>query len=143
EELARTRTSRRAGFVRQIERIGGFGGKADVLAECAVFVGDAGCFRAELATVESADAGDLQKAGRRWLAKGNHTLVISPGDRIPTPSDKLSAPHVDAPAVARADAKFSVVPSDVDRSKGPPMTETFPALRFPDLQRDELDNGLK
>ena len=38
----------KAGFVRGIERIGGFGGKADALAECAVYTGDPGCFRDSL-----------------------------------------------------------------------------------------------
>ena len=39
-ELERAKTGARAGFIRGIERIGGFGGKADALAECAVFTGD-------------------------------------------------------------------------------------------------------
>jgi zinc protease len=142
-ELERTRTVRRAGFVRQIERIGGFGGKADVLAECAVFTGDAGCFRSEQATMDAADTEALRQAGRRWLSKGSHTLLITPGDRMPTADDQLTAPHVAAPAVAEADAKFKVVESDVDRSKGPPLPDTFPDLTFPELQRDTLENGLK
>ncbi len=143
DELERTKTVRRAGMVRQIERIGGFGGKADVLAECAVITGDPGCFRTEMKIADTAGIDDLRDVGRRWLTKGSHTLVISPGDRIPTPDDKPTAPHVAAPEVAKADARFSVVESDVDRSKGPPITERFPDLDFPALQRDQLDNGLK
>ncbi|HEY6947751.1 MAG TPA: pitrilysin family protein, partial [Gemmatimonadales bacterium] len=38
-ELARVKTQYRAGFVRGIERIGGFGGKSDVLAQGEVFAG--------------------------------------------------------------------------------------------------------
>jgi zinc protease len=143
DELARAKTTRRASFVRQIERIGGFGGKADVLAECAVFTGRPDCFRTALARVDEAKAGDLQRAARRWLGEGSHTLVIAPGERVPTPDDKPSAEHVAPPAVAKADAKFKVVETDVDRSKGPPVTETYPDLAFPTLERDTLDNGLK
>lgn len=142
-ELARTKTVRRAGLVRQIERIGGFGGKADVLAECAVFTGDPGCFRTEMKIVDDADIETLREVGRRWLTTGSHTLVIAPGDRVPTPDDKPTAPHVVAPDVAKADPTFGIVESDVDRSKGPPVTERFPDLKFPALQRDQLDNGLK
>ena len=47
-ELDQARTVFRAGFMRGIERIGGFGGKADALAECAVYTGDPGCFRDQL-----------------------------------------------------------------------------------------------
>ena len=43
--VERARTAIRAAFVRGIERVGGFGGKSDVLAECQVFHGDPGCFR--------------------------------------------------------------------------------------------------
>src|SRR5690606_5866475 len=115
-ELAQAKTMLRAGFVRQIERIGGFGGKADVLAECAVFVGDAGCFRERLRQIETAKARDLRRAGRQWLGRGSHTLVVVPGERVPTPDDKPTAPHVEAPAIAAADPKYRTVASDVDRS---------------------------
>ena len=49
-ELEQARTVFKAGFVRGIERIGGFGGKADALAECAVYTGNPGCFRDSLKT---------------------------------------------------------------------------------------------
>jgi predicted Zn-dependent peptidase len=53
-ELDQARTVFKAGFVRGIERIGGFGGKADALAECAVYEGNPGCFRESLKVVETA-----------------------------------------------------------------------------------------
>ena len=142
-ELEQTKTVVRAGFVRQIERIGGFGGKADVLAECAVFAGNPGCFRDELATIDAASADDLIAAGKRWTANKSHTVIVEPGERVAAEDDKPSAEHVDAPAVAKANPKFKTVASDVDRGQGPPVTETFPDLAFPGLQRDTLDNGLK
>src|SRR5690606_17417642 len=43
-ELEQAKTVIRAGFIRGIERIGGFGGKADVLAAYEVFADDPGCF---------------------------------------------------------------------------------------------------
>ena len=63
----------RAGFVRGIERIGGFGGKADVLAECQVFHGDPGCFRTSLATIDAATPAQVRDVARRWLAAGRAT----------------------------------------------------------------------
>ena len=50
----------RAGFVRGIERIGGFGGKADALAECAVYTGNPGCFRDSLARIDTATPADVK-----------------------------------------------------------------------------------
>ncbi|HEU0154171.1 MAG TPA: pitrilysin family protein [Arenimonas sp.] len=141
-ELEQARTVFKAGFVRGIERIGGFGGKADALAECAVFAGDPGCFRESLATLESASAKDLLATGRRWLSKGDHTIVVTPGERVPT----VEAPSVTPPpatAVPAADPKYTTVESSVDRSKGVPVTQDFPDLVFPALKRAELSNGIK
>jgi predicted Zn-dependent peptidase len=143
DELVQAQTVLRAGFVRQIERIGGFGGKADVLAECAVFLDDPSCFRARLDQIATAKTQDLRRAGRQWLARASHTLIVVPGERAPTPDDKPTAAHVEAPAIAAVDPKYRTVESDVDRSKGPPITETFPDLVFPALERDALENGLK
>ena len=145
-ELQRARTVFEAGFVRGIERIGGFGGKADTLAECTVFTGNPGCFRDSLNVLSSATADDLKKAASTWLAQGDHTLVVLPGDTPPTPP--ADAPHVasegkDTSATLTPDPKYTVVASDVDRSKGVPETTTFPDLSFPALQRTKLKNGIE
>ena len=147
-ELDQARIVFEAGFVRGIERIGGFGGKADALAECTVFTGDPGCFRASLATLDKTTTADLKTAAGSWLARGEHTLVVEPGEvsaasepepaRVATESEKADAGKVLLP-----DPKFTVVASTVDRSKGVPETKTFPDLRFPALQRATLSNGVK
>ncbi len=139
DELERAKVQSRAGFVRGIERIGGFGGKADALAQCAVYEGNPGCFRTSLANVEAATAADVKAAGAKWLGVGDHTLVVEPGERVALeelPSGKPTPFNV--PAV---DARFTTLPSQVDRSAGVPQTKTFPELKFPQLQRATLKNG--
>jgi predicted Zn-dependent peptidase len=141
EELARAKTAFRAGFIRGIERIGGFGGKADALAECAVYEGDPGCFRTSLSTIRDASVADVKAVGAKWLGVGDHTLVVEPGERVALaelPSGKPAPFNV--PAV---DAKYRVLPSQVDRSAGVPQTATFPELKFPQLQRATLKNGTR
>ena len=141
EELARAKTAFRAGFIRGIERIGGFGGKADALAECAVYTGDPGCFRQSLATIEKASADDLRRVGSRWLGVGSHTLVVEPGARVALEEEPSVAPKpFEVPAV---DAKFRTLPTQVDRSTGVPQTQRFPELKFPALQRATLKNGTR
>ncbi|MEO6065717.1 MAG: pitrilysin family protein [Lysobacterales bacterium] len=140
-EVEQARTVLKAGFVRGIERIGGFGGKADALAECTVFTGNPGCFRDSLATLEAATPASVQAAGRKWLAAGDHTLTVVPGTRGPiTEEPAVEAAPLTLPA---ADPKYTVVASDVDRSKGVPKVTDFPALKFPALQRATLANGIE
>ncbi|MBW8310754.1 MAG: insulinase family protein [Rhizobium sp.] len=141
-ELEQARTTFKAGFIRGIERIGGFGGKADALAECAVFAKDPGCFRESLQVIETATAAELQDAGKRWLSRGDHTIVVTPGERVPT-VEKESASHPEMAAVQAADPKYTTAETGVDRSQGVPQTTEFPDLVFPALQRAELSNGIK
>ncbi|HET9484989.1 MAG TPA: pitrilysin family protein [Xanthomonadales bacterium] len=120
DELERAKTQVRAGFVRGVERIGGFGGKADVLAECQVYLGDPDCYRTTLDRVEAATAAQVRDAARRWLAQGDYTLAVVPyGDRT------------------NAEA------SAIDRKAGIPQVEQFPDVDFPKLQRAKLKNGIE
>ncbi|AXA84908.1 peptidase M16 [Lysobacter oculi] len=139
EELAQAKTSYDAQVVRGVERIGGFGGKADVLAACAIYENDPGCFRDSLKTVANATPATVTAAAKRWLAAPSHTFVVSPGERKPLAEEESGKP---APfAVGKPDAKYKTTASTVDRSKGVPSVEQFPALKFPALQRAKLANG--
>lgn len=118
-ELERARTVVIAGFVRGIERIGGFGGKADVLAECQVFHGDPGCFRTSLDVIAKATPTQVRDVARRWLGQGDYTLTVLPFGTYKNAAD-----------------------SAVDRSTGVPPVDSFPDLSFPDLERFSLSNGI-
>lgn len=141
DELARARTTLEAGWIRGIERIGGFGGKADVLAECTVYTGNPGCFRDSLKTLAAATPASLRATGERWLGagKGSHTLVVVPGERQPVVEEPAVTPaKLALPAV---DPKYKTLPSTVDRKAGPPMPTRFPDLVFPAQQHATLRNG--
>jgi zinc protease len=118
-ELAQAKTRFRAGFIRGVERIGGFGGKSDVLAECAVYTGDPGCFRETLQRIERATPADLQAAAALRLRQGDHTLTI-----LPFPDYRAGT-------------------SEVDRSLGVPAVVDFPQVKFPVLHRGTLSNGIE
>ena len=141
DELDRSRTVLKAGFVRGIERIGGFGGKADALAECATYTGNPGCFRDSLKVLDDATVANLRATGNTWLGagKGSHTLVVNPGKRVEIAEDPAGTPTpFTLPPV---DATYKTIPSSVDRGKGVPATASFPDLKFPSLQHATLANG--
>jgi len=117
-ELERAKVQSRAGFIRGIERIGGFGGKSDVLAQGEVFAGRPDFYKVRLQRIASATPQQLRSAALRWLSDGVYTLEVQP-----------------FPELAAAD-------SGADRSK-PPEPGPPPRAKFPELERATLSNGLK
>ncbi|HEY7194870.1 MAG TPA: pitrilysin family protein [Gemmatimonadales bacterium] len=117
-ELRRVKTQNRANFIRGIERIGGFGGKSDVLAINEVYAGNADHYQVTRQRIASATAENLRSAAARWLNDGELVIEVHP---YPT---------------------YDVVASGVDRSKLP-AAGTPPDARFPEVARATLPNGLK
>ena len=118
KELQRVKTQHIAGFVRGIERIGGFGGKSDILAQSQVYGGSPDYYKTYLKFVNEATVKDLKQAAIDWLSDGQNILEIHP-----YPS-------------------FKTLASDVDRSKLP-ETQTPPDAKFPKVEKTTLSNGLK
>jgi zinc protease len=118
DELARVKAQHEASFVRGIERIGGFGGKSDRLAQSQVFLGSPDAYKISLKRVQDATAEDLKEAANRWLSDGVYILEV-----LPFPQYKTAA-------------------TGADRSK-PPEIGASPELNLPKLQRSTLSNGLK
>ena len=119
EELERVITETRAGFIRGIERVGGFGGKSGILAEGAVFGGRPDAFKESLEILSSVRPENLRDTAREWLSNGAFILEVHPFD------EQLNASS-----------------DDVDRSQLP-IPDTFPSTPFPDLERAELSNGMQ
>ncbi|MCM2334902.1 MAG: insulinase family protein, partial [Anaeromyxobacteraceae bacterium] len=82
DELERARTEYLAGFIRGVERIGGFGGKSDVLATSQVYGGDPGRWRQVPLQVKRATTAEVRDAARRWLADGAHVLTVRPFPQV-------------------------------------------------------------
>ncbi len=141
DELQRAKTSVQAGFIRGIERIGGFGGKADVLAACAIYEKNPGCFRDSLNAVAQATPAQVRAVGAKWLRNPSHVFVVKPGAR----KELVEAPAgTPAPfALPAVNPRFKTTASNVDRKTGVPITTSFPDLKFPKLQRATLKNGTK
>ncbi|HBK46849.1 MAG TPA: peptidase M16 [Xanthomonadaceae bacterium] len=149
DELQRAQVSYRAGFVRGLEKVGGFGGKAVILAEGQVYRNDPGAYRQDLQRAAAATAASVRTASATWFGKGDYLLTVLPAGEgfDPVAEDKRvvalgEAAGKPAPKLPPA-ATYRVGKPQVDRSTGVPETTRFPSLSFPALQRGKLKNGIE
>jgi len=117
-ELQRAKAGYIAAFVRGSERIGGFGGKSDILAMNQTYRGEPEFYQTILKTVREATTENLHSAAKSWLTEDVYILEV---DAYPT---------------------YEIAGSTVDRSRLPEPGAQAEA-RFPAFQRTELTNGLK
>lgn len=75
EELSRAKTKIEYDFVSGLERIGGFGGKADRLNRYNTYWGDPGKFEDDLARYRNATAASVRDTVNRWLNTRDRLLV--------------------------------------------------------------------
>jgi len=117
-ELERVKAQYAARFIKGAERIGGFGGKSDILATSMVFGGSPDAYKATLKHIEEATPATLKESANAWLSDGVYILEVTP-----------------YPAYAAAK-------EGADR-KTVPAAGAAPEAKFPAVQRATLGNGLK
>jgi zinc protease len=115
-ELQRARARLTSQFVRGAERLGGFGGRSDILAESLTFDGRTDGYLDRLERLSTATASDVRQAAQRWLDAPHYTLTIRPAE-----SRQSGA-------------------TAVDRTVLPPLGAP-PDVAFPAVQRSQLSNG--
>lgn len=118
KNLKNTKTSIRASFIKGLQRIGGFGGKSDLLAYSEVYTGDPGRFNDFYADMLSTTKQEIQKTASDWLTDGVYVLIVAPEDQMSFSQEAIA-----------------------DRSKLP-FPESFPKLNLPEIQRAKLSNGI-
>ena len=117
-ELQLAKTQILGSYARIVERIGGFGGKSDLLARCQTFKGNPDCYKDYLRWVKAATPASVKRAAVEWLSDGDYVLEVQP-----YPTDfKMTA--------------------KLDRSKEPAPGGPV-SLNLPALQKVTLANGLK
>jgi zinc protease len=77
-ELERARNRYEADFFYALMPVGGFGGRANVLARYAVFLGDAGYWERDLARYRDAKPDEVRTVARQTLGPGRVVLTVSP-----------------------------------------------------------------
>jgi predicted Zn-dependent peptidase len=117
-ELDRVKAETFAGKIKGLERIGGFGGKSDILAENMVYGGSPDHYKKGLQTLANATIQDIKATCQEWLMDGKHVLIANP-----------------FPNYGKGKAL-------ADRNRIP---EVGPAksASFPEIQQRTLKNGMK
>jgi len=118
-ELRLAKTTILAQYTRTIERIGGFGGKSDLLASCQTYTGNPDCYKVYLQRIKDATPAMVKKAINDWLGDGDFVLQIDP---FPT--------------------GLAATATGLDRSKEPAVGKPM-SLKLPPMQKATLSNGLK
>ena len=116
-ELQRTKFSNTANFVRRAEKVGGFGGKSDILASGAVYHDNPGFYAQEMEWTKQATVSDVQNAAQQWLSSGDFVLNV-----VPQPN-------------------YTAQETDADRSELPNVGD-LPQLELPEVEQFTLSNGL-
>jgi len=75
KEVELARTAFEAGFIRRLQRVGGFGGKADQLNRYNTFTGDPGYLEADLARYYEASAKSIQEYARLYLTPSRRAVL--------------------------------------------------------------------
>ena len=118
-ELSRARTSAYARFVRGIERLGGFGGRSDVLAESMTYGGSPDAYLQRFGVMNTASAEEVAAVSRQWLGTQHHlTLTV-----MPIPALRPEKTELDRKVL--------------------PALGPAPDVPFPRVQTSRLANGLR
>ena len=141
-ELRHAKTSAIARTIRGLEGVGGFDGKAVTLASGAVYAGDPGFYKKELAEEAALTPAMVQAAARTWLSRPVLAYTLEPGQRgayeeaasvgAATPA---AQPPVKAPAAATGPAPAAT------RGAIPVPMQTAD-LVFPTIEHATLSNGI-
>ncbi len=152
DELQRAKMSYFSDAVYSTERIGGFGGKSDVLARSQVYAGSPDAWMRGDEIVRAATAEELKATMAKWLDDSAFHLEVHPTDAFDAETMVTDTPKRNATALEGQDApvlvadareqELSSASEGADRSKLP-EAGTPPDLVLPELQRATLDNGLQ
>jgi len=118
EELERAKAGYFSDFIKGMERIGGFGGKSDILAQNETFGDDADHYKVVQNWIKKAQPADIKNIANDWLTDGEYKLKIFPYE------------------------DYTTTPTVINRSRQPKLNPSV-SVKFPEVKEFTLSNGLK
>ena len=142
EEIDAARVPVETQKISGLQRLGGFGGIADTLAQYDQYTGDPGYLKQDLARGNKTTPAAVQAAAKKYLTQASSAVVYcTPGkkvtDDVPRSPDSTDADVKIQPAYAPAFEEAQ------NWRKTPPPPGPAPAIRLPVPTRFNLPNGLE
>jgi zinc protease len=147
DEVRRAISRFESHFIRSLEPVGGFGGRADRLNYYNVNRGDPAYLTKDVERYLEVTPAGVQRVAKQYLGAGRVVLTVTPGaetkiapdPRIPAAEerDKLAKKFTEPPLPPAAE-----VPEDADRKKLP-APGPAPNVALRPFQRAKLSNGMK
>lgn len=146
-EVARAVTRHESSLVRQLQSVGGFGGRADQLNLYNVYAGDPGFLQQDFQRYVRIDPAAVQRVAQRYLGAKKMVLEVVPGAETSLQPDPREPAAEAREALAKASRELPLppaaeIPQDDDRRQlpagGPP-----PKFTLPPIQHRVLSNGLR
>ncbi|MCA1749994.1 MAG: insulinase family protein, partial [Sphingomonadales bacterium] len=155
DEVDRVAMTEVAGRIAGLEQVGGFGGKAVVLAQGELYSDDPAYYRTQLERYGAATPESVTAAMQRWLTRPVLALRVVPGEREEyqeagsVEGDRTGGMRAPAfylqpgeePVVAEPAEPAEQAP-ELTRSEPRPEVGEIGDLDFPDVERAELSNGI-
>jgi zinc protease len=141
-ELDRARNQSLSGLIQGLQRLGGFGGVADMMDRYNQYLGDPGYLPKDVARYENVSTASVQKAGQQIFGKNQRAVVYcTPGKKV---TDDVPRSPEDT------DATVKVVPpykpefeTAQDWRKEAPKPGPEPTLHLPTPKTFIMANGIK
>jgi predicted Zn-dependent peptidase len=131
DEVERAVMSEVSGRIRGLEKVGGFSGKGQTLAEGQTYAHNSDFYKTTLASYASITPAAVRAAMQQWLRRPALTITLSPGER---------AAYTEAKAVEPPKADKSNGAVKGDRTI-PPIGQ-LATLQFPAITHTQLSNGI-
>ncbi len=109
EELIREKAKQEFDFISRLERIGGFGGKADLLNQYNTFLGSPGWFQRDYERYQGVSMEGVRETARRLLNTRNRLRVVF----VPELSERSGLPETDRSQVPAIGARRSFHPPGI------------------------------
>jgi zinc protease len=141
-ELDRARNQHLSGLIQGLQRLGGFGGVADMMDRYNQYLGDPGYLPKDVARYEAVTAASVQKIAQQFFAKNQRVVIYcAPGKKVT--EDVPRSPE-------DTDANVKVIPpypADFETAqnwrKEAPKPGPEPKLNLPTPKIFALNNGVK